>query len=195
MMARQEDLGDLKLYRIPEPVTVASHAQKQVALLSRTGIKVETVYRSFLYGWQPGMVQPVLRVVKTRNAVAEGLGLPLPAGSLVMFTGAGERPLLLGRGAIEDKAVGEDVEIAFGRATAVSIAAKSLSPTNAKVSDWEITARNARPVPVRFELQFSESGVKLVPAVALERRNGQPLWAVTIPANSEASLRYRIEKP
>ena len=33
MIAQQEELGDLKLYRIPEPVTVAAHAQKQVALL------------------------------------------------------------------------------------------------------------------------------------------------------------------
>ena len=35
MMAEREDLGDLKLYRIPIPVTVASNSQKQVALLEQ----------------------------------------------------------------------------------------------------------------------------------------------------------------
>ncbi len=49
MMAQQEELGDLKLYRIPEPVTVAAKSQKQVAFLDRNGIKVETLYRQRLY--------------------------------------------------------------------------------------------------------------------------------------------------
>ena len=45
MVAQQEELGDLKLYRIPEPVTVAARSQKQVALLHRAGVQVRTVYR------------------------------------------------------------------------------------------------------------------------------------------------------
>ena len=40
MSASQEELGDLKLYRIPEPVTVAAHSQKQVAFLERAGVPV-----------------------------------------------------------------------------------------------------------------------------------------------------------
>jgi hypothetical protein len=33
MVAKQEDLGDLKLYSVPEAVTVNAHGQKQVALM------------------------------------------------------------------------------------------------------------------------------------------------------------------
>ena len=47
-MARQEDLGDLKLYRLPEPVTVAAYGQKQVAFLQRPAVPVELVYRQRL---------------------------------------------------------------------------------------------------------------------------------------------------
>ncbi len=36
----QEQLGDLKLYRVPERTTVASHQSKQVRLLDRTAIPV-----------------------------------------------------------------------------------------------------------------------------------------------------------
>ena len=50
MQAQQEELGDLKLYRIPEPVTVAARSQKQVALLQRPGVQVRTVYRARFYG-------------------------------------------------------------------------------------------------------------------------------------------------
>ena len=45
MQAQQEDLGDLKLYRIPEPVTVAANSQKQVALIEQAAVKVDNVYR------------------------------------------------------------------------------------------------------------------------------------------------------
>ena len=45
---QQEELGDLKLYRIPEPVTVAANSQKQVALLQRPDVQVELVYRQRL---------------------------------------------------------------------------------------------------------------------------------------------------
>ena len=46
MRARQENLGDLKLYRIPEPVTVAANSQKQVAFLEQPAVRVQLVYRN-----------------------------------------------------------------------------------------------------------------------------------------------------
>ena len=47
--ASQENLGDLKLYRIPEPVTVAANSQKQVALLTRPDVRIALVYRQGIY--------------------------------------------------------------------------------------------------------------------------------------------------
>ena len=38
MKAELEALGDVKLYRIPEPVTVAANSQKQVALIEKLGL-------------------------------------------------------------------------------------------------------------------------------------------------------------
>jgi hypothetical protein len=43
--ASQEDLGDLKLYRLPERVTVAARSQKQVAFMTRERVRVRFVYR------------------------------------------------------------------------------------------------------------------------------------------------------
>jgi hypothetical protein len=75
MMAQQEELGDLKLYRIPEPVTVAAKSQKQVAFLDRNGVKVESLYRQRIYV-QDTSPRPVMRVITTRNRTAEGLVFP-----------------------------------------------------------------------------------------------------------------------
>ncbi|MFM5907728.1 MAG: DUF4139 domain-containing protein, partial [Novosphingobium sp.] len=48
--ATSETLGDLKLYRIPIPVTVAASSQKQVAFLNVPKVKGDLVYRSRVYG-------------------------------------------------------------------------------------------------------------------------------------------------
>src|SRR3546814_6688158 len=45
VVASQEDLGDLKLYRVPIPVTVAANGQKQVALLVKDRVPFRTIYR------------------------------------------------------------------------------------------------------------------------------------------------------
>ena len=42
MMAEEERLGDVRLYRVPEAVTVAARSQKQVALLSQPSVSVES---------------------------------------------------------------------------------------------------------------------------------------------------------
>lgn len=197
VMAEQEDLGDLKLYRIPLPVTVAAKSQKQVALLSRKAVKVETVYRRRIYATSPGQGagQGVMRVVKTRNMVSEGLGLPLPSGGVAIFAGGQARPLLLGRGSLEDKAVGEDVEIVIGLASTVGLEVVNHSPPGQQSGDWEIIASNARNETVELEIEIEASGAKLVSETEIGTRDGRPLWAVTVPANGRVSLRYKVETP
>lgn len=194
MMAQQEDLGDLKLYRIPERVTVAARSQKQVALLARQGVKARIVYRVDFYALQPGPVS-VIPVLTTRNTRDDGLGLPLPAGRLVLFGTGRARPILLGQGFVGDYAVGEDVEIPIGQAVSVAAQVVRLSEGPDRTGEWELTVTNAKPAPVQFEAQFVEGGMKLSSETALTRRNGRPFWAVTVPANGRAVLRYRMAKP
>lgn len=194
MMAQQEELGDLKLYRIPEPVTVAARSQKQVALLAREGVKVETVYRVDLYAANPVNLG-VTRVLSTRNTREEGLGLPLPAGRVVLFGTGRARPILLGRGSLDDHAVGEEVEIPVGASTSVAVTAAKLSTGENESAEWELIVSNAQPKPLRFEAQLMEGELKLSSETTLGRRDGRPLWSVTVPANGQASLRYRLARP
>ena len=181
MRAQQEELGDVKLYRIPEPVTVAANSQKQVAFLQLSGVQVEIVYRNWLgagEGWLPAQ-----RVLVTRNRSEEGLGMPLPAGQLVLFGAGRERPILLGEGALADRAVGEDVEIPLGPATGVRVRIV------AGKEEVTLTVSNDRSVPVRYEAQLPHREVRT--ETALGTRNGMALWTATVPANGTAILRYR----
>ncbi len=191
-MARQEELGDLKLYRIPQPVTVAAKSQKQVALLTQPRVSVSLVYRRRLYGNDDPVPVPASRVYVTRNRVAEGLGLPLPAGPVAIFTRRARRPILVGEGAIDDRAVGEDVEIVVADATGVLTQVTAAAEPNA-MHERVLTATNDRPVPVAFEAEFQMNVVDTTGRAnaTLEQRDGRPLWRTTIPANGRVALRYR----
>ncbi len=194
MIATQEDLGDLKLYRIPEPVTIAANSQKQVALLTRPEVRVNLLYRATL---APGEVeeepQSTLRVLATRNRASEGLGLPLPAGGLALFAEAGGRSILIGEGFVPDRAIDNEVEVELGAAPSVTTRTVLLRQTP-RWSDYELIVTSDRPHPVRFEAQFEVGEASSFrPARRLGRRNGRPLWAIEVPANGATSLRYRIQ--
>jgi hypothetical protein len=188
-MAAEEALGDLKLYRLPEPVTVAANGQKQVALLHQPRVEVRLVYRSRLAAAELAGPAPAGRFLVTRNRTDEGLGLPLPGGRVALFGNAGGRRILLGEGALDDRAVGEDVEIGIGNAPGVTVGLAR----PAKQNDYLLTVTNDQPAPIRFEAELAlPDGRTLHPERRLSRRNGRPLWAVTVPANGSATLRYRL---
>jgi hypothetical protein len=194
-MVQQEELGDLKLYRVPEPVTVASNSQKQVALLDRSGVKVETLYRTTINSWADEEILRPIRILKTRNRKEEGLGLPLPAGGVVLFGKGYSRPVLLGEGSVDDKAVGEDVEIKLSEATGVIAHVLRTSGSNGS-GDYRLTVTNDQAQPIRFEAEFGNRSEELFPSgkTRIGRRNGRPSWSVTVPANGSVSMSYRIAR-
>jgi hypothetical protein len=193
MRAVREDLGDLKLYRIPEPVTVAARSQKQVAFLEQADVHVAMVYRRRL---DPGYTDeplPARRLLITRNRTAEGLGLPLPAGGVQLFASGGGRPILIGEGSIDDHSVGEDVEIEIGEATGVTTRIDAAEEEGDDWRDYVLTVTNDQAVPARFEAELEvDEDHRLRLRSRLPRRDGRPLWAVTVPANGSATLRYRL---
>ena len=186
MKARQENLGDLKLYAIPERVSVAANSQKQVAMIDQPGVSVATVYRQRIEAEEDGFDRPATRTLVTRNRTAEGLGLPLPAGGVALFASIGGRPILIGEGNLDDLAVGEDVEIGFGEAPGVR--ARLVETVKDR---FELTVTNDGPAPVRYEAEL-DPGDRKLRAARLGKRDGRPLWAVTVPANGRAILRYRL---
>jgi hypothetical protein len=90
-----EDLGDLKLYRVPAPTTVAARGQKQVTLLVQNAVPVERRYRRPVYPGQQldGASTAVVLVLK--NTKQGGLGMPLPNGSTALYAGQASERLLL----------------------------------------------------------------------------------------------------
>ena len=192
--AVQEELGDLKLYRIADPVTVASQSQKQVGLLAKANVPVAILYRSAVFPHQDYASAPVL-TLRARNRREAGLGEPLPAGQVIVFEGSPARPVLAGEASIGDKAVGEKVDIELGERPNVTNML-DCRERGTRVLACTLTVRNANRWPVRYEARVDGRGWRLVqPGAKLGREDGLPLWAVEVPANGEATLRFGLAAP
>jgi hypothetical protein len=195
VMARQEALGDLKLYRLPMPTTIAPRAQKQVALAERRGVKVQPFYRTRLELNEDEDGRPLRQVLRLQNRKADGLGLALPGGHVVVLEPHGSTSLPVGEGRIDDKAEGEEIEIELGEATAVHVTeTETAGDDSGSWRDHAATLTNSRDQPVQVEVAIPlEDGQHLLrPTKPLTRKNGQPLWRVTVPAHGTARLGFRV---
>lgn len=185
-----EGLGDLKLYRIPVPVTIAARAQKQVAFLTADKINGQLVYRARVAGDEVGDLAMLFRFANTRVA---GLGDPLPAGKVELFQDSLWGRQLVGELRIADKAVGEEVEFGLGRPSGVTIERQITRDTKRKMEDVGLTIRNANPFPVRFELEFPTGGAVYTGlSRKLTKKPGKQVWTVTLPPASATELGYGL---
>lgn len=187
----QGELGDFKLYTVPMPTTVAAQAQKQVSLMTRANVLVRTVYVS---EGQYGDLQPAHPVLRMRNRTADGLGAPLPAGQVMVFQEGAERPILLGSPSFDDKAIDEEVELDLPPTPRVSASLDHVSDAKL-IQRYLLTVSNANAWPIAYEARFSNGDERFASGAKTVMRNGQRIWAVTVPANGRATFAYSLRAP
>lgn len=189
VVAAQEELGDLKLYRVPIRVTIAAQSQKQVAMIDQDDASFRRVYLAYAYAGQ-ATPRAVPLMLRTRNLKDKGLGLPLPAGGLALFAPRGDQDLLIGEQPMADRAVGEEIEIATGESPDVQWTLVRTATTKKQVS-WRATITNARPVAIEAEVVVPGMLVDRAPGV--ERGPGGWRLPVIVPANDSATLNYAVK--
>lgn len=182
-----EDLGDLKLYRMPEPVTVAPHAQKQVLLIAQPRVRFEKIYRFAFQTWQAAQDQRSLIVLRTDNVVESGLGIPLPAGATALYQERGGLPMLVGLGTLRDTAKGEKARFTAGESNRVVGTHERIDQEKRRVS-----LSNANPFPVTVEVALGYQGERAFTGASapLARIDGIQTWRVTVPPHETATLDY-----
>lgn len=186
----QTELGDLKLYTVPMPTTVASQAQKQVALMTRPNIAATMMYVSEGQADAPGPARPVLRM---RNRKSDGLGAPLPAGQVTMFQDGGGRPILIGQSFVADKAVDEEIELELPPTPGVTAIVEQREAEDwGKARRFTLIVSNANPHPIDYEARFTLGDEQLVSRRRLITRGGRDIWAARVPANGRATLTYSL---
>lgn len=200
-VARQGELGDYKIYTLPEPTTVAARQTKQVRFLEREGVAYERVYRANLLSADDES-RPSEIILKLKNEEAAGLGVALPGGSVAVMQPDGAGGVLLtGQDRFEDKGVGLPVRLTFGQSPDVRVQTrlvKSTSTTRGAVttdrSEVETIVTNARSEPVTVELVADAAMSRgfRIRSQSLRSRiddTGYPVWTLSVPANGAATLK------
>lgn len=188
-----EQLGDLKLYRVPERTSIASLQSKQVRLLDRHDIPVDRIYGAELEAGADVAMAPAHLLLRTRNDAAHRLGLPLPSGKVAVFEG-GSRRLLTGEAPIRDIAVDEEVELKLGDSPDVQV--RQVGETMVgKRHEARVEISNARPTQIAFELRLTlDEGARVVGADrTVATKNGRPIFRLTIPADDRVIIRYQTK--
>jgi len=184
--AEQEDLGDLKLYRIPERVNVNAKGQKQVAMITQPDVLFERIYFASAAS-NSRNAAPMGIMLRGKNDDEGGLGLPMPSGQVQIFEGSNFGPLLVGESKMKDLAVGQKVEITIGSSSDVRIE-QVLVSENKRKRVWKITLSNAHNNDVDAEVKLSR-GAK-GKSRNIRKVDGIPTWRGIIPANDEISFGY-----
>ena len=183
-----EDLGDLKLYRVPEPVDISANGQKQVALLVQHRVAFQKTYRFHFSRWQAPGYQTATIALRMANEEKDGLGIPLPAGTTSLYLPRGDTRLLLGQGTIGDTAKGEAARLTAG--TSHQLLAEQSSGGRVR----QVTVTNANPFRVAVEVALGEAGDGPFTGMStpLERVDGIQTWRLTVPANGSSKLDYSL---
>jgi hypothetical protein len=210
---QQEQLGDLKLYRVPDRTTVASRQSKQVRLLDRLGIPVDRVFGADLTANQDAAAAASM-LLRTLNDAAHHLGLALPSGRIAVFAARDGQKILLHESGMRDLAVDEEVEIDLGESPDVQVAMQREKTTidpariqnlplvpgvilrSARVDDVNrVVISNARAAAIPFELrlQLPEGGRIVRADHPLGSKHGRPIFRLTIPANQSVTVRFQTQ--
>ena len=190
-LVEEEQLGDLKLYRVPERTTVGSLQAKQVRLLDRSDVPIVIYDGADVPVNRTVDTVPVRRMVRTRNDPAHHLGLPLPSGRIDSFAVRANSPLLLNETSVRDIATDEEVEFDVGGSSDLHVSC---------VRDREmsrIEIHNARSSAANLELSLRVPDDDELVAADHQplKRNGKLVFKIRVEAGGSSTIRYHTEHP
>lgn len=187
--AEQENLGDLKLYRVPERVNVKAKGQKQVAMITQPGALFERLFTADVDDYDEDSAAMAI-MLRGKNEKKDGLGLPMPSGQVQIFEPSNFGPLLAGEATLDDRAVKDEIELIVGTASDVRMKVVKLSERGRK-QKWRVTLSNARMQDAQAEIEIPYELSRR--SNAIRKVDGVPTWRGIIPAGDEISFTYTVK--
>lgn len=201
------NLGDYKIYSLPEPTDVNPHQAKQVRFLDQPEVRFERIYTAILEldGYYEGETAPAELLLRLRNETEQGLGVPMPGGGFSLMETHDGVVALAGQSRFIDRAEGAPLELQFGEAMDIHVAYQMMDEDARR--DGEIwrrratvlaTVSNDKPWPVDVELVPDWSARRGFRILNQSQRSmvtpsGDTGWRLTVPSNATRSLRFTVQ--
>lgn len=204
--ASEEELGDLKLFRVPGRVNVSAKGMKQVAFLDKDAVKARFLYRAGCEAWNwidPEDEEPEAAslLLITKNEEKKGLGIALPQGKLALFEPTTRGDLLAAEADLRDYARGQDVELELGSSGQVfalcgRVDDEAKGGEGRKWLPMQAHLTNANPHPVTLRLLVGYGGEYEVrfPRHKVETKNGAQVVELSVPANTTKVFDFRLRE-
>jgi hypothetical protein len=186
-----EDLGDLKLYRVPYPSTVAANSQKQVYFLDQPKVKGQLIYKSVIE-YDGGYVDDPKRILRLTNTKANGLGVALPGGQVTLYQKAGDRRVLILQASIKDKTLEEEIDLQFDDEGDIEADVDEIKEGK-RTNRYKLTLTNDGDEVQSAEIEFKANSNYRFSGFSeeLDRKPGKLVWRVTLKPEEEISLTYK----
>lgn len=209
--AAVESVGERKVYRIKDRVTLGDGQSRQIPLFTGSNIPVEHEYylpaNSYVYDQGTG-AQPVSVRLRVKNCDEHGLGTPLPAGLVKVYQRNSEKKLQLTSSTnVKELARDEVFEISLGTSSDVKAErnltkaspvqpAPRTNPNQPVYQDqeFEVTVHNfktGKAVDVVVEVNVPAEQQTVQP---LTRKNAQQAnGTVHVEAGKKSTLTYTLK--
>ena len=205
---KEEDLGDYKLYRVSDPVTVAAYQTKQIRFIHAARARVDKFYTLDvnLYGHrgarQQGLQETSIEYRLNNDKDGE-ISKALPEGTMLVFAKNedGHR-IVTGEADVRDTAVGNPMKIYLDNSFLVQVntahVSKEIGETKdggTKIQlDMRHTITNATDKPAIVEINIPGAYTSLKIGRVSHKRDvnvGPNGWTIFVRPNATATLKYR----
>lgn len=209
----EESMFEYHLYSLDRPTTIREKQSKQVALMHAAGVQVHKEFvlqgQEYYYTSRAGELGRKMKIgvfVELKNTRQAGLGRPLPAGVMRVYTKDSSGSLqFVGEDRITHTPENETIRLKLGDAFDVTADKKQtdfkkisgfsrynyafesgfeIKVNNAK--DEEVSVRVVEPVPGDWQIMEET-------APHVKETSGTAVWQLQVPAKSSTVLRYRVQ--
>jgi hypothetical protein len=207
--AQMRELGDYKLYAVPEPTTIAARQSKQVSFLSQSRVPFTRVYaftvdEDTIRNENDFMPQSATTLLRLQNKESDRLGKPLPRGVISIMESGNAGAVLAGQDRLDDTPVGLPIELTLGKAMDVWIEPRVTEEQTIEGADHdeerisvEVRLGNDKPVPITLEYRQPSSGEGF--RIVSESRShtfkeGEMRWTFRLRPGARTVLRYSMQR-
>ena len=208
-LAKEEQLGDLKLYRVPMRTDVAAQSMKQVAFLDKQAVRGEFLYIAqcsaddrFDDIEDVSDMEETMLNLTMKNEEEKGLGAALPMGGLTLFEPGPAGQQMVAELDMRDYAIGQDIELELGESNLVfsecaRIGRKGPDENRRKWTKMRTLLSNANNAPVKVRMVLGWAGEWDVrwPRKTPRTKDGRLVIEVMVPANSEKEIDWKTRRP